>query len=84
MRFNSLVVGCGGREHSIVKALSKSQLRPKLYCYGTYRNPGILALVEAYASANSYEVSKIVDFAKRHSVDFAFIGGEEPLGNQNV
>lgn len=79
-RLHILIVGCGGREHAIVKALHKSNFRPRLFCFGTYRNPGILALVDAYATAESItDINSIINFAEESSIDFAIIGPESPL-----
>lgn len=79
-RLHILIVGCGGREHSIAKALHKSRLNPRLFCFGTYKNPGILALVNAYGTSDNITNQKeIVSFACDMSIDFAIIGPEAPL-----
>lgn len=52
-----------------------------MYCYGPFKNPGILSLVDAYATGN-FDVKcfpDIVKFSKTFKVDFAIIGPEKPL-----
>ena len=79
-RLHILIIGCGGREHAIVKALSKSKFNPRLFCFGTYRNPGIYALVDAYATGKSLtDVVEIVKITDKFKIDFAIVGGEVPL-----
>lgn len=79
-RLHILIVGCGGREHAIAKALHRSKFKPRLFCFGTYRNPGILALVSAYATAESItDIKAIVEFSSEANIDFAIIGPEAPL-----
>lgn len=79
-RLRILVIGCGGREHAIVKALSKSKYLPRLFCFGTFRNPGIYAFVDAYITATSVtNVDEIVKIAKKFSIDFVVIGNESTL-----
>ncbi len=80
-RLQVLVIGCGGREHAIVKALARSKLKPRIYCTGVYRNPGIYGLVEAYATLTPGKniVPSIVEFACKMQIDFAIVGGETEL-----
>lgn len=79
-RLHILIIGCGGREHAIVKSLSKSKLNPRLFCFGTYRNPGIYALVDAYATSKSItDINEMLNFSLKFNIDFAIIGGESPL-----
>ena len=79
-RLHILIVGCGGREDAIAKALHRSKFQPRLFCFGTYRNPGILALVTAYGTAESItDVKAIVNFSSETNIDFAIVGPEAPL-----
>ena len=70
-----LVVGGGGREHAIVRALARSRHSPELLC--TPGNAGIAAdaeLVEAGADPAS-----IVGAARDRGVDLVVVGPEAPL-----
>jgi len=79
-RLHILIVGCGGREHAIAKALYKSKYTPRLFCFGTYRNPGIYAIATAYAVSDSLNnIQSIVEFAVKSNIDFAIVGPEGPL-----
>lgn len=79
-RLHILIVGCGGREHAIVRALAKSSLNPRLFCFGTYRNPGIFSLVSAYGTSDKLtDVKCITKFASETNIDIAIIGGESSL-----
>jgi len=73
-----LLIGSGAREHAIAYKLSLSQKVEKIFVApgngGTYlenkcRNIGI---------KNHYE---LLDFAKNNSIDFTFVGPEQPLAD---
>jgi len=74
-----LVVGCGGREHAIIKALVEGG--SEVYCIGTWTNPGIYSLIgnDRYRCFKKMPVQAVVDFAKECTVDYAVIGPEKPL-----
>lgn len=80
-RLNVLVVGCGGREHAIIKKLVQSKYDVNIYCYGNYKNPGIFSLVEAYITGDLIpsKFKSIVSIAKKFKIDFAIIGPEKPI-----
>jgi len=71
-----LVVGGGGREHSIVWKLSKSERIDKLYC--APGNGGIAELAEC-VGIKADDVGGIADFAKRNSVGLVVIGPDDPM-----
>jgi phosphoribosylamine--glycine ligase len=78
MDMKILVVGGGGREHAIARALSRNtDLR--LFSVMTKQNPGISRLAEKILIHNETDASRIVSFAKETGVDYAFIGPEAPL-----
>lgn len=73
-----LSVGGGAREHAIVKALVKVDV--KLYSVMKNRNPGITRVSKETLFVKETEVNKIADWARSKAVDFAVIGPEAPLG----
>ena len=78
---NVLIVGSGGREHAIVRALSKSSFNPTLYAYSTCWNPGLLSLVgrDNMRVASSFDNDAILDFTKANHINYVVIGPEAVL-----
>ncbi len=71
-----LVVGSGGREHSLCWAISASPLCDKLFC--APGNPGIAALAECLP-VGAEDIAGIVAAAKAQKIDFVVVGPEAPL-----
>ena len=71
-----MVVGGGGREHAIVKALKKSAEVGKIYALPG--NGGIAADAECVA-IGAKDIDGIVDFARREKIDFAVVAPDDPL-----
>ena len=71
-----LVVGGGGREHAICRAVAKSPRVDKIYC--APGNAGIAALAEC-VPIGAMEFDKLVSFAKDNAIDFTIIGMDDPL-----
>ena len=71
-----LVVGGGGREHSLCWAISASPLCTKLYC--APGNAGIAQVAECTDVA-AEDVAGQVALAKREKIDFVVVGPEVPL-----
>lgn len=73
---NVLIVGSGGREHTIAYCVAKSEKVDKIYC--TPGNAGIAQLAEC-APIGAMEFDKIVAFAKEKEVDLVIVGMDDPL-----
>jgi len=73
---NILVVGSGGREHAIVKAIAQSPAKPRILC--APGNAGIAkdATCKAVAMDN---LPGLVQLARDEKVDFVIVGPEVPL-----
>ena len=71
-----LVVGSGGREHAICRAVAKSSRVDKIYC--APGNAGIAALAEC-VPIGAMEFDKLVAFAKEKEIDLTIIGMDDPL-----
>ena len=71
-----LVVGAGGREHAIVRALRRSAAAPELLC--APGNPGIEADARLVAVAAD-DVAGLVRAAREAAVDLVVVGPEAPL-----
>jgi len=72
-----LVVGGGGREHTIVEALRRSQA--DIYAAMSNQNPGIRRRSKEVLLGDVTDVERIVSWAKGHGIELAVIGPEAPL-----
>lgn len=74
-----IVVGGGGREHAIIKALAKSPKAEKIYVLPG--NPGIEKDVDKAQCVNigAKDIDGIVDFAVSNKIDFAVVAPDDPL-----
>lgn len=73
---NILVIGGGGREHTIIKKLKENPRVSKVYALPG--NGGIAADAEC-VDIGAKDIPAIVDFAKCHAVDFAVVAPDDPL-----
>ncbi|WP_188455100.1 phosphoribosylamine--glycine ligase [Virgibacillus oceani] len=73
---NILVVGRGGREHSIVMQLANSGRVSQIYAA-----PGNGGMEEhaACVAIDEMDIAGLVDFAKSESIDLTIVGPENPL-----
>ncbi|MEW6743369.1 MAG: phosphoribosylamine--glycine ligase [Planctomycetota bacterium] len=71
-----LVVGSGGREHALAKAIARSPQLTRLYA--APGNPGIAALGECVEIAAN-DIDSLVRFVLRERIELTVVGPEEPL-----
>ena len=74
-----LVIGSGGREHTLVWKLSQSPLAEKIYAIPG--NPGMAELAECVSGISIEDNEAIVDFAKKNDIGLVAVGPEVPLTN---
>lgn len=77
-----LLVGNGAREHSIADTLARSTHEPRIYAAASDKNPGISRICEKTGGeivlGKPTDPKFVAKTAQKFSVDFAFIGPEEP------
>ncbi|MGC9435853.1 MAG: phosphoribosylamine--glycine ligase [Methanomicrobiales archaeon] len=78
MNMKVLVVGGGGREHAIARALARNP-DVALYAFFSSPNPGILGLSRDTRIGSETDVEQVVRAASGWGVDIAVIGPEAPL-----
>ncbi|MBS7248664.1 MAG: phosphoribosylamine--glycine ligase [Candidatus Jordarchaeales archaeon] len=77
-----LLVGEGAREHAIADALTRSTYNPRIFAVMKLKNPGIARICENTGGnvklGDSTDPVFVASLAEQLSVDFVFIGPEEP------
>ena len=76
---NILVIGSGGREHTLVWKLSQSPLADKIYAVPG--NPGMAELAECVPGVDIEDNAAVVALAQQKKIDLAVVGPEVPLTN---
>ena len=76
MTETALLVGGGGREHAIARALAPDC---DLYACASNRNPGIAALAERFEAVDETDADAIVDYAESVGAAVAVVGPESAL-----
>src|SRR5438270_260172 len=73
---NALVIGSGGREHALCRALKRGARGARLFC--APGNAGIADTAEC-VPLSATDVSTLADFAERERVELTIVGGEASL-----
>jgi len=73
-----LVVGGGGREHAIARALACNS-ETEIFSVMAKQNPGISRIAKGIRLCRETDISRIMSYARERGVDYAFIGPEAPL-----
>lgn len=71
-----LVIGSGGREHTIVRKLKESPRVTKVYC--APGNGGISRDAEC-VPISAMDIEKVVAFSKEQQMDLVFVAPDDPL-----
>ena len=73
---NVLIVGSGGREHTIALKVAESKRADKIYA--APGNAGIAEVAEC-ADISAMDFPALIEFAKEKNVDFVIVGPDDPL-----
>ncbi len=71
-----LVVGGGGREHTIVKKIKENKNVTEIYALP---GNGGIARDAVCVDIGAKEIDKIVEFAKKEGIDYAIVAPDDPL-----
>ena len=71
-----LVIGSGGREHTLVWKITQSPKVSQVYC--APGNAGISRLAQS-VNIDADSIEKLVDFAQKEKIDLTVVGPELPL-----
>ncbi|MDZ7689453.1 MAG: phosphoribosylamine--glycine ligase [Halobacteriales archaeon] len=74
-----LVVGSGGREHAITRALAASDMVEEIHAGVSNRNPGIVELADSVRELDTNSPEEVVGYAEEAGVGYAVVGPEAPL-----
>lgn len=77
-KINVLLIGSGGREHSIALSISKSPLLQNLICIPG--NPGISEICEL-VNASISDFDLLYEIAVKKQIDLIIVGPEQPLAD---
>ena len=77
MREHVLLIGGGGREHAIARALDESEV--ELYACAGNRNPGIGRLATDFEVLDTTNPDAVVEYAQGVDATIAVVGPEAPL-----
>ncbi len=74
---NILVLGGGGREHSIIWAIAQNPKCDRVFAIPG--NAGIAALATCHGDVDPNDGAAVVAFCAEHEIDFVIVGPEAPL-----
>jgi phosphoribosylamine--glycine ligase len=74
-----LLVGGGGREHAIARAVDEADTPTDLYACASNRNPGIARLAAEFEMLDETDADAVVEYALEVDASLAAIGPESPL-----
>lgn len=74
-----LVVGANAREHALAKALLRSNYSLELFILATHDHIALREVAVDFCLCPFDEKITIIEFIKRHGIQYAIIGGELPL-----
>ncbi|QSW98730.1 phosphoribosylamine--glycine ligase [Haloterrigena alkaliphila] len=77
MRENVLLIGGGGREHAIARALEDSEA--DLYACAGNRNPGIARIAADFETLETTNPKAVAEYAQEIDATIAVVGPEAPL-----
>jgi len=69
-----LVVGKGGREHALVRALSESPIKPEMFCF-----PGSDAIAKLAKPVSADGLESLIAWMKSNGIDLCVAGEESYL-----
>lgn len=72
-----LVIGSGGRESSIIKALAKENMY--VFCYCKTISPFVRKLLKGVYFYHAFNIEDCVDYCKEFAIDIVIIGSEQFL-----
>ncbi|PKL86009.1 MAG: phosphoribosylamine--glycine ligase [Ignavibacteriae bacterium HGW-Ignavibacteriae-1] len=78
MKTNILLIGSGGREHALARAIAESPSAGMLYALPG--NPGILKTFQ-HVNARVEDFNSISQFCKQFAIDLVVVGPEQPLAD---
>ncbi|GGJ97688.1 phosphoribosylamine--glycine ligase [Lentibacillus kapialis] len=73
---NLLVIGRGGREHSMIMKLAESAKADRIYA--APGNGGISEIAEC-VDIDEMDINRLLDFAEKKEIDLTIVGPEDPL-----
>lgn len=75
-----LLISLAARGHAVADALARSKHKPEIISLCPARNPGIAKLASEVHEIDIMDFDTVLDLAKKHKPDFAFIAPDDPIG----
>jgi len=74
-----LLIGNGGREHAIARAIRRSRISHELYAFMEAKNPGIAKLCKEFFIGKTTDAGLVSKFVISRKIDLVVVGPEAPL-----